>query len=88
MGFAVPLAKWFRGPLLERAHGVLLGPRLAETGMFDHAYLQRVLALHVSGARDFSALIWSLFMFDSFLRQLDGSTDARMPARKGLLAAT
>ena len=32
MGFAVPLARWFRGPLRQRVHDAILGPRLAATG--------------------------------------------------------
>ena len=35
MGFAVPLAAWFRGPLRERAREALLGPRMLDTGFFD-----------------------------------------------------
>ena len=32
MGFAVPLARWFRGPLRQRVRDALLGDRLADTG--------------------------------------------------------
>jgi hypothetical protein len=35
MGFAVPLAQWFRGPLREPVRRAVLGPVLAETGWFD-----------------------------------------------------
>ena len=35
MGFAVPLARWFRGPLKERVSSAVLGERLAESGYFD-----------------------------------------------------
>src|SRR5262245_59322307 len=37
MGFAVPLASWFRGPLRERVRNALTGPTLREAGMFDTA---------------------------------------------------
>jgi len=73
MGFAVPLARWFRGPLKERVRRAVLGPRLAETGWFDAAYLQQLVEQHQSGARDHSAPLWTLLMFESFLRNvLDG----------------
>ena len=39
MGFAVPLARWFRGPLRQRVRDAVLGERLAETGWFDRDYL-------------------------------------------------
>jgi asparagine synthase (glutamine-hydrolysing) len=67
MGFAVPLASWFRGPLRERLRAALLGPRLADTGLFERRCLTRLLDIHDSGRRDQSAALWSLLMFDAFL---------------------
>ncbi|MBS0446971.1 MAG: amidotransferase 1, exosortase A system-associated [Proteobacteria bacterium] len=75
MGFAVPLARWFRGPLRERVRSTLLGDRLAETGWFNRDYLSHLVDAHQSGARDYSAPIWTMMMFDAFLRNVvDGST--------------
>jgi asparagine synthase (glutamine-hydrolysing) len=68
MGFAVPLAEWFRGPLRARVRGALLDGRLADTGFFDLRSLRRLVDQHQSGARDHSAPLWSLLMFDAFLR--------------------
>jgi len=70
MGFAVPLARWFRGPLRERVRRALLGERLADTGFFDRAYLRELLDRHQSGARDYSASLWTVLMFDAFLRNV------------------
>jgi asparagine synthase (glutamine-hydrolysing) len=70
MGFAVPLAHWFRGPLRERAQAVVSGDALADTGLFDMAYTARLMDQHASGNWDHSAILWSLVMFDSFLRQV------------------
>lgn len=67
MGFSVPLASWLRGPLAERARKAILGPRLADTGYFNQNTLKFLLEKHQSGARDFSAPLWSLLMFDAFL---------------------
>ncbi len=69
MGFAVPLARWFRGPLRERVRSALLGPALDATGLFDRGTLQQVVDAHQSGRRDYSAALWSLLMFEAFLRQ-------------------
>ncbi len=68
MGFAVPLASWFRGPLRERVRAGLLGSTLADTGIFNMAFIEKMLDQHQSGRRDFSAPIWTLLMFESFLR--------------------
>ncbi|MCC6531325.1 MAG: amidotransferase 1, exosortase A system-associated [Burkholderiales bacterium] len=76
MGFAVPLASWFRGPLRSRVREGLLGPRLAQTGFFNPSYLRHLVDQHDSGVRDYSAPIWSLLMFDSFLGAILGQTQA------------
>ena len=70
MGFAVPLARWFRGPLRERVRSALLGERLAATGYFDRNYLQQLVDHHESGRRDYSSALWTLLMFDAFLRNV------------------
>ncbi|MBL8379253.1 MAG: amidotransferase 1, exosortase A system-associated [Burkholderiales bacterium] len=68
MGFAVPLASWFRGPLRERVRESVLGPRMRETGWFNFGYLEHLVDAHQRGARDYSAPLWTLLMFDAFLR--------------------
>jgi asparagine synthase (glutamine-hydrolysing) len=66
MGFAVPLASWFRGPLRESVRSRLLGKSLADTGIFDMAYIERLLDEHCSGRRDHSPPIWALLVFERF----------------------
>jgi asparagine synthase (glutamine-hydrolysing) len=70
MGFAVPLAQWFRGPLRDRVRAAVLGPRLADTGWFNSASLSQLVETHQSGRHDNSAALWSLLMFEAFLRQV------------------
>ncbi|MHA4871543.1 XrtA/PEP-CTERM system amidotransferase [Duganella sp. PWIR1] len=70
MGFSVPLAEWFRGPLKSRLQRSLSSPVLAGCDMFNLDYVQLLLQQHQSGLRDHSAPLWSLLMFESFLRQL------------------
>ena len=77
MGFAVPLARWFRGPLKSRIRDAVLGPRLAATGWFDRSCLERLIDAHQTGARDYSAALWTLLMFEAFLRRVvDGDRGA------------
>jgi asparagine synthase (glutamine-hydrolysing) len=70
MGFAVPLARWFRGPLKQRMRDAVLGERLAGTGWFERRSLVQLVDEHQSGARDHSAALWSLLMFDAFQRNV------------------
>jgi asparagine synthase (glutamine-hydrolysing) len=83
MGFAVPLARWFRGPLKDRVRRAVLGERLAESGYFDPSVLRQLVDQHQSGMRDHSAPLWSLLMFDGFMSQV--MPDAR-PADRRLSA--
>jgi asparagine synthase (glutamine-hydrolysing) len=69
MGFAVPLASWFRGPLRDRVREVVTSPVLLDTGIFDERFLARMVDQHQSGLRDFSAPLWSVLMFEAFCRQ-------------------
>jgi asparagine synthase (glutamine-hydrolysing) len=77
MGFAVPLAKWFRGPLRQSMRDAVLGPVLAGTGWFDARYLRRLVDDHQSGLHDYSAPLWALMMFESFLRNVMCTPAAR-----------
>ena len=70
MGFSVPLARWFRGPLKQRVRDAVLGERLASTGWFNRAYLQHLVDAHQSGASDYSSPLWTLMMFEAFLRKV------------------
>ena len=79
MGFAVPLARWFRGPLRQRVRDALLGPRLAATGWFNPQTLRHLVDAHQSGSSDFSAPLWTLLMFEAFLRQV---VDGELPAER------
>ena len=78
MGFAVPLASWFRGPLRERLRNALTGAVLGDAGLFDMRYIETLMNQHESRSRDHSAPLWSLVMFESFLRQVhDGLSPRR-----------
>ncbi len=69
MGFGVPLAKWFRGPLKEKVQQSLLGDTIRQSGLFNMDYIEKVIGQHQSGARDYSVIIWSLLMFNAFLER-------------------
>jgi asparagine synthase (glutamine-hydrolysing) len=71
MGFRVPLATWFRGPLRSRLQGALRRGALAESGWFEASVLDRLVRQHVSGRSDHSATLWKLMMLDAFLRRME-----------------
>tara|TARA_B110000503_G_scaffold34861_2_gene56932 strand:- start:59697 stop:61598 length:1902 start_codon:yes stop_codon:yes gene_type:complete len=71
MGFGVPLGKWFRGPLKQRLRESLLEGGLARTGLFNQAYLEKMVNDHQSGLREYSAPLWSLMMFQAAIADDD-----------------
>ncbi len=73
MGFSIPLAEWFRGPLKDKLAAALSSRRMADTGLFDMAFLTHMADEHARGRRDYSASLWSLLMFEAFLRNNDAS---------------
>ena len=72
MGFAVPLNTWFKGPLKHKVREALLGDTMMNCGLFDQAFLRQMVSQHESGLRDYSTPIWSLFMFEAFLKSNAG----------------
>ena len=70
MGFAVPLARWFRGPLRQRVRDSLLKGQIAETGWFNQKTIEQIVSQHESGVRDHSTPLWTLLMYDAFLRNV------------------
>jgi asparagine synthase (glutamine-hydrolysing) len=71
MGFSIPVAEWFRGPLLSKLREAMSSPRMADTGLFNMEFLGRMVDEHAKGSRDYSASLWSLLMFEAFLRNQD-----------------
>jgi asparagine synthase (glutamine-hydrolysing) len=68
MGFAVPLASWFRGPLRATVEERLTRGTILDSGIFDNDRVKKIVDQHVGGVRDHSAPIWALLVFASFLR--------------------
>jgi len=69
-GFAVPLAAWFRGPLRDRVRSVVTGATIGDMGWFDTDFLEKLVDEHQRERQDHSAAIWSVLMFDAFLRRV------------------
>jgi asparagine synthase (glutamine-hydrolysing) len=71
-GFAVPLARWFRGPLAGYARDVLLSASSRQRGVLNPAAVERRLQLH-QGGRDLDLQLWTMLSFELWCRRfLDG----------------
>jgi len=69
MGFAIPLAHWLRGPLKEQVRKAVLNPVLLDTGIFNARFLRQMVEQHESGSYDHALPLWSVLMFEAFLRK-------------------
>lgn len=69
MGFGVPMASWLRGPLSEWMEDLLSEDALRRQGILNPDLIrERVQSLR-SGQRDWSAYLWDVLMFQSWLRK-------------------
>ncbi len=67
-GFSTPVGAWLRGPLREKMRAAVLSPMLLDTGMFNERFLRHMVDSHEAGTKDYSAPLWSMLMFETFLR--------------------
>lgn len=71
-GFALPLDSWFKGPLRDWAHDVLLSTRARQRGLLEMSAVERLLARHQAG-EDHGERIWSLIVLETWQHEmLDG----------------
>jgi asparagine synthase (glutamine-hydrolysing) len=60
MGFAIPLADWFRGGIREFAETYILE---RQDPFLDTTFVKKIWYQHQSGVRDRSAQLWNVLMF-------------------------
>jgi asparagine synthase (glutamine-hydrolysing) len=62
-GFEVPLDEWLRGPLKDLARSALSTPALRQHGLFEAAFVGRMLDEHETSRRNWSREIFGLLVF-------------------------
>jgi len=67
MGFGVPLAAWFRGPLRERMDSYCAGPDFADLGL-DPGPIRGLWADFLAGRTHRTYLLWQMFALAAWLR--------------------
>src|SRR3546814_303041 len=85
MGFCIPLASWFRGPLRETVRRRLLDGILEQVDLFDMGFIDPLLDEHGSGVSRPSAPILALLPLAAFTRHapLHTSPPHRTPRPPG-----
>ena len=68
-GFAIPIGEWLRGPLKAWAEDLIDENKIIKQGFLNHKNVSKIWKLHISGNADYTARIWSILMFQSWLEQ-------------------
>ncbi len=64
MGFAVPLADWFRGPLRPMLRDSIESGRFRSRDVASSAFVRNMIQEHESGRRNNTTWLWSLLMLE------------------------
>jgi asparagine synthase (glutamine-hydrolysing) len=68
-GFGIPVGQWLRGPLREWAEELLDEQRLQREGYLHAAPVRLLWKEHLSGRYDWTAKLWSVLMFQAWLKE-------------------
>ncbi len=68
-GFGLPLSAWLRGALRPMCQELLDPSRLQQQGLFDPAYVTRLVGEHMSGRANHRKLLWTLMVFQLWFGQ-------------------
>jgi asparagine synthase (glutamine-hydrolysing) len=68
-GFGIPLAQWFKDDLKIYLQDVLFDKNQPMFCFLDQKYIKKQLDNHLKGNRDMSSKLWSLLIFNEWLRQ-------------------
>ena len=67
-GFGIPVGEWIKGPLRPWAEDLLDPGSMRSEGWFNPEVVQRRWADHLSGRRESTPALWSILMFQAWLR--------------------
>jgi asparagine synthase (glutamine-hydrolysing) len=70
MGFGVPLDAWFRGELRDHMRDLLLSPAARYRDMLSGAFVERLVARHLSQTVNLGQQLWSIMCFEAWLQRL------------------
>jgi asparagine synthase (glutamine-hydrolysing) len=79
-GFAVPLARWLRHEWNAFMRDTLLSTRARQRGVFNPAYVEKLIDLHEHG-RDLDAQLWTVLSFELWCRMFLDPPDRAVTSR-------
>jgi asparagine synthase (glutamine-hydrolysing) len=76
-GFSVPLARWFRGPLLSLLRDTLSHRMLDDLGLRDRSLIETFIAEHCAEQRDHASRLWALLVLGMWWQSQRSESHAR-----------
>ena len=70
-GFAVPIADWFRGPLVPLLEDCVNGRRFLDRGIVSPQFVRYLIDEHLRGRRDQSHQLWKLLILEMWFRSVE-----------------
>lgn len=68
-GFAPPVAQWLASELKGTLHDVFDAPRMSREGLFNHAYVSRLMTEHANKKENHRKLLWTLLVFELWKKE-------------------
>ena len=75
-GFGLPIHDWYRGPLRTVLQNYTAPGRIEKRGLLRSAEVQRCVALHLSGRRNFARKLHALVAFEIWADEFFGSASS------------
>lgn len=66
-GFSIPIKNWIRSELKPMMLDLLSESRLRRQGLFNAAFIQKIIGEHLSGSWDHSHKLWALMVFQQWM---------------------
>jgi asparagine synthase (glutamine-hydrolysing) len=63
-GFGIPIAEWLKGRLNPLMHDLLGPQRLKTQGLFEPAFVSRMISEHEQGLASHHKQLWTLLVFE------------------------
>ena len=79
MGFALPIDRWFRGPLRNWCEDLLSTNSLKGNGLLNIALIRDKWKQHLAGDHNWQEYLWNVVVFQDWLRHINSAqTSNRM----------
>jgi asparagine synthase (glutamine-hydrolysing) len=86
-GFGIPIGEWIKGPLRDWAEDLLEPTGIRTGGLLDAAQVAALWRGHLEGRTSSASGIWTVLMFQAWLREQSETPSELRPARSRMGAA-